>query len=174
MNTVSHWISRLEKFLESPHSPKPSPLNDFEPCRDPLLVEGLSEALPQIFEDRSLAVFMRLAALFDSGAMLEKTPQGWSCVGLASFGEIHSPPQALQNIFIPEVKITQVLRKKVDLLSEQLLALPIPKPARGHALLFRPCDRISFLMFSGLADPWLKEHTEKVQHQLLNCFAEGE
>ncbi len=146
----------------------------FEASRDLSLVRGLSLGLPDDHIDRAIVAFSRLAMLFDAGVLLENNDGQWRAQ--ASFHRGHT--QLLKNsngklaIQLPPMTMLSVLKTASAPMLEKLQLSELDPQNRTTCLLIKVTPDFAFILFSSLADLWLKEHIEHVRTELINGFAD--
>jgi hypothetical protein len=146
----------------------------FEPSRDLSLVRGLSLGLPDDHIDRAIVAFSRLAMLFDAGVLLENVDGQWRAQ--ASFHKGHT--QLLKNnngknsIQLPQMNMLTVLKTSSSQMLQKLQLSQLDPQNRTTCLLVKVTPDFAFMLFSSLADLWLKEHIEHVRTELINGFAD--
>lgn len=146
----------------------------FEVSRDLGLVRGLSLGLPDDHIDRAIVVFSRLALLFDAGVLLENNDGQWRAQAL--FNQGHT--QLLKNsngklwVRLPNMTLLSVLKTSSTQMLEKLQLANLDPESKTTCLLVKVTPDFAFILFSSLADLWLKEHIENVRTELINGFAD--
>lgn len=146
----------------------------FEASRDPGLVRGLSLGLPEDHIDRAIVVFSRLAMLFDAGVLLENNDGQWRAQAAFHQGQT----QLLKNangklsIQLPNMTLLSVLKTSSSQMLEKLQLSHLDPENKTTCLLVKVTPDFAFILFSSLADLWLKEHIEHVRTELINGFAD--
>ncbi|WII71216.1 GTP cyclohydrolase [Bdellovibrio sp. 22V] len=168
---------RFESFLDNDFESKVEETDrkqaPFEASRDLALVRGLSHGLPEDHIDRAIVVFSRLALLFDAGILLENNDGQWRAQ--ASFYKGAS--QLLKNnakmiVKVPEMTMMSILRTDSQAMLEKLHLQHLDPENKTTCLLMKASPDFAFLLFSEMADLWLKEHIENVRRALINGFAD--
>ncbi|MGZ3774009.1 MAG: GTP cyclohydrolase [Pseudobdellovibrionaceae bacterium] len=176
VSKITKLQKRFESFLENDFENKVEDterLAVFEPSRDPSLVRGLSQGLPEDHIDRAIVVFSRLAMLFDSGILLENHDGQWKAQAYFHKGASHLlKNNARAVVKIPEMALMSVLKTDSQTLFEKLNLTQLDPDRKTTCLVIKVTPDFSFLLFSGMADLWLKDHTENVRRALINGFAE--
>lgn len=168
---------RFESFLDNDFENKVEETErnqaSFEASRDTSLVRGLSQGLPEDHIDRAIVVFSRLAMLFDAGILLENNDGQWRAQ--ASFYK--GTTQLLKNngksvVKLPDMTLMSVLKTDSRAMLEKLQLQHLDPEHKTSCLLIKASPDFAFILFSGMADLWLKEHIENVRRALINGFAD--
>lgn len=168
---------RFESILENDFDQKAEEAEQaaaFEASRDLGLVRGLSLGLPDDHIDRAIVVFSRLAMLFEAGVLLENDDGRWRAQALFHRGHT----QLLKNnngkiaVPLPAANLLTVLKTSAPQMLEKLQLSHLDRDQRTTCLVVKVTPDFAFLLFSSLADLWLKDHAENVRHELINGFAD--
>ncbi|MGZ3769838.1 MAG: GTP cyclohydrolase [Bdellovibrio sp.] len=176
VSKISKLQKRFESFLENDFENKVEDTERqarFEPSRDLALVRGLSQGLPEDHVDKAIVIFSRLALFFDFGVMLENHDGQWKAQ--ASFHKGAS--QLIKNnarsiVKIPDSNLMAVLKTNSSSMLEKLNLKEWDTEGKTTCLLIKVTPDFSFILFSSMADLWLKEHIENVRRSLINGFAD--
>lgn len=168
---------RFESFLENDFDNKVEETERaqevFEASRDVSLVRGISQGLPEDHIDRAIIVFSRLALLFDAGVLLENNDGQWKAQAYFHKGV----SQLLKNnpktvIKLPEMTMMSILKTDSRAMLEKLQLQNLDPQNKTQCLLIKASPDFAFILFSSMADLWLKEHIENVKRALINGFAD--
>lgn len=167
---------RFESFLENDFENKVEDterLASFEASRDVSLVRGLSQGLPEDHIDRAIVVFSRLAMVFDAGVMLENHDGQWKAQAYFNKGAAQLLKNMARSVIkIPDVNLMSVLKTDSKAMLEKLNLNDLDPEGKTVCLLIKVTPDFAFILFSGMADLWLKEHIENVRRALINGFAD--
>lgn len=167
---------RFESILENDFENKTEDLEraaNFEASRDLSLVRGLPLALPEDNIDRAIVVFSRLALLFDAGVLLENQDGQWKAQAQFHKGAtrlIKSSSKAF--IKVPPMDLLTVLKTDSTAMLEKLQLKDLDTENKTTCLLIKTSPDFAFILFSSLADIWLRDHIENVRTALINGFAD--
>ena len=168
---------RFEAFLDNDFENKVEESENaqavFEPSRDLALVRGLSQGLPEDHIDRAIVVFSRLALLFDSGVLLENHDGQWRAQAYFHKGASHLLKQNTRGpLKLPEMTMTSVLKTDAAAMLEKLQLSHLDPENKTSCLLIKASPDFAYILFSSMADLWLKEHMQNVRRALINGFAD--
>lgn len=146
----------------------------FEVSRDLSLVRGLSLGLPNDNIDRAIVVFSRLAMLFDAGILLENNDGQWRAQASFQQGQTQLLKNANGKLWVqlPPMTMLSVLKTSSSQMLEKLQLSHLDPQNKTTCLLVKVTPDFAFILFSSLADLWLKEHIEHVRTELINGFAD--
>lgn len=168
---------RFESILENDFDHKVEEIerlqSQFEVSRDPALVRGLSQGLPEDHIDRAIVVFSRLAMFFDAGILLENNDGQWKAQATFYKGAtelLKNNSKAL--IQIPHINVMTILKTDASSILRKLNLQHLDPENKTTCLLIKTSPDFAFLLFSGMADLWLKEHIENVRRSLINGLAD--
>ena len=174
---LSKMKLRFESFLENDFSNKN--LNNeeedaqFEVSQDMTLIRGLSQCLPEDHIDRTIIIFNRLSAFFEAGVLLENIDGIWKSQAYFNKGKAHLLPNSKQkDLALPAMRPFAVLTTNSETILEKLDLSQIDPFKQTKSILINVSPDFSFLLFSSMADLWLKDHTKNVHTELMNGFAE--
>ncbi len=177
-STLSLFQKRLESFLdndfETNHIENDKIREKFEITRDPSLIRGISQGLPDDHIDRAVVVFSRLSMCFESGILLENNDGQWRAQ--ASFHKgvtqlLKTPSK--RSVTIPQIDLLTVLRTASAPILEKLGLQELDSDKKTSCLLIKATPDYAFFLFSELPDIWLKDHAEHVLKTLTNGFADA-
>lgn len=176
VSKITNFQKRLESVLDNDFEAKVEDserMAHFEPSRDLSLIRGLSLGLPEDHVDRAIVVFSRLALLFDAGVLLENNDGQWKAQAYCHKGAT----QLLKNnsksfIKIPAMNLFTVLSTTSRPILEKLHLQHLDPEDKTSCLLIKVSPDFAFILFSGLADLWLKDHLENVRRALINGLAD--
>ncbi len=167
--TVGQLHNRIEDLLL--HQPAPGkPVesdNGFESLSTAKEFREALRHLPEDPLDRSIIMFSRLSPFFDFGVMLAHDQDSWVSVCAFEKGEYFIPPSH-SALNLPELSRHQIFRGRAKSLNKTLSFLNVPEDYTP--LLLQPRPTLSFLLFSRLADHWLKEHVSEISKCLENSL----
>lgn len=176
VSTITNFQKRLESVLDNDFESKVEDserMAHFEPSRDLALVRGLSMGLPEDHVDRAIVVFSRLALLFDAGVLLENNDGQWKAQAYFHKGATHLlKNNAKSFVKIPTANLFTVLSTSAQPMLEKLQLQHLDPENKTSCLLIKVSPDFSFILFSEMADLWLKEHTENVRRALINGMAD--
>lgn len=168
---------RFESFLENDFERKIEESeilqSAFEPSRDPALVRGISQGLPEDHVDRAIVIFSRLALLFDAGILLENNDGQWKAQ--ASFYKGLTElvkTQTKAPLRLPEMNLMTVLKTDAASVLKKLKLENLDPEEKTTCVLIKTSPDFAYLLFSKTADLWLKEHVENVRKSLINGIAD--
>lgn len=174
---ISKFQRRLESFLESDethkHQEEQSTTHMTEVTRDLNLIRGLSQGLPDDHIDRTIVIFNRLSAFFDSGILLENNDGQWSSVAYFHGGKsylLKKPNQAI--IRLPSVELMNALKTNSELILKKLNLHHLDPQGHTTCLLIKVTPDFSFILLSRMPDIWLKDHINNISRELVNGFIE--
>nr|WP_295903133.1 GTP cyclohydrolase [uncultured Bdellovibrio sp.] len=168
---------RFESFLDNDFENKVEETErnqtSFEASRDVSLVRGLSQGLPEDHIDRAIVVFSRLAMMFDAGVLLENHDSQWKAQAYFHKGV----SQLLKNngktvVKLPDMTLMSVLKTDSRSMLEKMQLQHLDPDHKTTCLVIKASPDFAFILFSGMADLWLKEHIENVRRSLINGFAD--
>lgn len=177
VSKITQLQRRFESFLDNDFENKVEEVEQqqasFEASRDLALVRGLSQGLPEDHIDRAIVAFSRLAMLFDAGVLLENNDSQWKAQAFFHKGA----SQLLQNnskavIKLPTMNLMTILRTDSRSMLEKLHLEHLDPEHKTTCLLIKVSPDFAFILFSCMADLWLKEHAENVRKALINGFAD--
>lgn len=177
VSKITKLQKRFESFLDNDFENKVEEAEhiqaSFEPSRDTALIRGLSQGLPDDHIDRAIIVFSRLAMFFDAGILLENNDGQWKAQ--ASFHK--GVTQLLKNnsksiVKIPNMTLLSVLKTDSKAMLQKLQLQNLDPENKITCLLIKASPDFAFILFSSMADLWLKEHIENVRRALINGFAD--
>lgn len=176
VSKITNLQKRLESVLDNDFEAKVEASErtaHFEPSRDLSLVRGLSLGLPEDHIDRAIVVFSRLALLFDAGVLLENNDAQWKAQAYFHKGAT----QLLKNnskaiLRLPPMNMLSVLTTNSEQMLSKLQLQHLDPENKTSCLLIKASPDFAFLLFSGMADLWLKEHIENVRTALINGLAD--
>lgn len=146
---------------------------NFEASRDIALVRGLSQGLPEDHIDRAIIVFSRLTMLFDAGILLENNDRQWKAQASffqGSTGLLKNNAKSV--IRIPEMNLMSVLKTNSRNVLDKLNLEHLDPENKTTCILIKVTPDFAFILFSSMADLWLKEHIENVRRALISGFAD--
>lgn len=176
ISKITMLQKRFESFLENDFENKVEEKErdqTFEPSRDVALVRGISQGLPEDHIDRAIIVFSRLAMLFDGGVLLENNDGLWKAQAYFHKGVSHLiKTNSKPTIKLPEMNMMAVLKTDSKAMLARLQLPQLDPNHRAECLLIKVSPDFAFILFSEMADLWLKEHIENVRRALINGFAD--
>lgn len=176
VSKITKLQKRFESFLENDFENKVEDSErqaNFEASRDLSLVRGLSQGLPEDHIDRAIVVFSRLAMLFDSGVLLENNDGQWKAQAFFHKGASQLLKNTARSVVkIPDVNLMSILKTDSTAMLEKLNLKHLDPEGKSTCLLIKVTPDFAFILFSGMADLWLKEHIENVRRALINGFAD--
>ncbi|MFV8259685.1 GTP cyclohydrolase [Bdellovibrio bacteriovorus] len=176
VSTITNLQKRLESVLDNDFEAKVEASErhtHFEPSRDLSLVRGLSLGLPEDHIDRAIVVFSRLALLFDAGVMLENHDGQWKAQAYFHKGATHLLKNNSKSfVKIPPMNLLSVMTTASQPMLEKLQLQHLDPDNKTSCLLIKASPDFAFILFSGMADLWLKEHVENVRRALINGLAD--
>lgn len=176
VSKITNLQRRIESVLDNDFEAKVEATErqaQFEASRDLSLVRGLSLGLPEDHIDRAIVVFSRLAMLFDAGVLLENHDGQWkpqACFHKGATQLIKNNSKAL--LKLPPMNLFSVLSTNSRAMLEKLQLSELDPNQKTSCLLIKVSPDFAFILFSGMADLWLKEHMENVRRALINGMAD--
>lgn len=174
---ITNLQRRFESFLDSDFEKKVEEIeilqSTFEPSRDPALVRGISQGLPEDHVDRAIVIFSRLALLFDAGILLENYEGQWKAQ--ASFYKGVTELLKCQSqivLQLPDMNLMTVLKTDSASMLKKLKLEKLDPEKKTTCVLIKTSPEFAYLLFSKTADLWLKEHVENVRRSLINGIAD--
>jgi hypothetical protein len=175
LNQVQGVQNQLLKLLEKNDSVKLS--QNFEATSDLTQLSCLGDGLPEEKSARVSNLFGRLHPYFEAGVLLKYSQE-----------DLWSPQRAFQKGFIfelssfekemtfsfPMISLVSVLKARSQHVVKDLGLDEYLNNNNISALVFRPHHEYLFLVLSELADPWLKNHIEKIQSKTLLLLSDYE
>lgn len=176
VSKITKLQKRFESILENDFEHKVEDSErqtGFETSRDLSLIRGISQGLPEDHVDRAIVAFSRLAMFFDSGVLLENNDRQWKAQAYFHKGSSQLLKNNIRSIVkIPDMTMMSVLKTDSRAMLERLNLKHLDPEGKTTCLLIKVCPDFSFILFSGMADLWLKEHIENVRRALINGFAD--
>lgn len=174
---ITNLQKRFESFLENDFEKKIEETevmqSAFEPSRDPALVRGLSQGLPEDHIDRAIVIFSRLALLFDAGVLLENNDGQWKAQASFFKGVTELiKTQSKTTLNLPDMNLMTVLKTDSASMLKKLKLDKLDPENKTTCVLIKISPDFAFLLFSKTADLWLKEHVENVRRSLINGIAD--
>ncbi len=174
---ITQLQKRFESFLENDFEKKIEETeilqSAFEPSRDPALVRGLSQGLPEDHIDRAIVIFSRLALLFDAGVLLENNDGQWKAQASFYKGVTELVKnQTKTTLKLPEMTLMTVLKTDSASMLKKLNLEKLDPESKTTCVLIKTSPDFAFLLFSKTADLWLKDHVENVRRSLINGMAD--
>lgn len=167
-NHIQNIQNKLENLLHEDLGAKDSEIEKtkltFSISQDDILIRSLSLELPEDEDERLIALFSRLSTFFEVGIFfIENNP----AVAFIS-GQFKSLSEK-NSVVLPKVGPSQSLRTQNDELWKDLSIYKWIKNERMTSLLIQLDQKHSFVLFSKLADPWLRIHFEKIHNEILKA-----
>ncbi len=167
-NHIQGLQKKIENLLHEDLGAKDSDIekmkNIFSVSQDDVFIRALSHELPEDEEDRLVTLFSRLSSFFEVGIFCVDSAPAIAFI----YGQFKSLSEK-STISLPVVGPSRSLRTQNDSLWENLSVFKWIKDERMTALLVQLDHKHSFILFSKLADPWLKIHFDKVHHEILKA-----
>ncbi|MNL14756.1 hypothetical protein D3C87_1357130 [compost metagenome] len=178
VSKLSTLQKRLESVLDNDfeninHREIEETRQNFEASRDPGLVRGLSQALPDDHIDRAVVMFSRLAMCFESGVLLENNDGQWKAQAYFNKGVTELFKSANKTVLpMPDSACLTVLKAKSQPILQKLHLERLDPENKNQALMIKVTHDYAFVLFSTLPDIWLKDHAENIRMALVNGFAD--
>lgn len=175
VSKITKLQKRFESFLDNDFENKADENSDmpFEPSRDLALVRGLSQGLPDDHIDRAIVVFSRLALLFNAGVLLENNDGEWKAQAYFHKGASHLLKNSAKTVItLPEMTLMSVMKANSTTMLEKMNLQNLDPDQQTSCLLLKASPDFAYILFSGMADLWLKEHIENVRRALISGFAD--
>ena len=144
----------------------------FQICEEAHLVNSLSRELPEDETERAFILFSKLHFFFEAGIFLSRSDfksNNWKPEMGFLYGRYVHFPQA-ESMTLPPHGPAQVLRTKNISPWSQTKIYPFLKEGSMNCLLMQLSEEFTFALFTGMADPWLKVHTENIHQQILKAL----
>lgn len=182
MNQVQLLQKQLENLLDKEptlkHQAKPQTINPgeaFEASTDLSQIESIGLGLPGETLSRVETLFSRLSVYFDSGLLFRKDETlSWRAMGGFDQGE-YFPLKGIEievPFRFPQMSLIEVRKVNSTDIFNHLQEIQVIKNDRSQALIFTPHPDFIFMVTSGLADPWLKPHIERIQKEVLTLLVD--
>jgi hypothetical protein len=178
VSKLTHIQKRLESVLDNEfeninHREIEETRQNFEANRDPSVVRGLAQALPDDHIDRAVVMFSRLAMCFESGVLLENHDGQWKAQAYFHKGITELFKTAHKTVLpMPVASCLTVLKTRSHPLLQKLNLEHLDPEKRTQALMIKVTHDYAFVLFSVLPDIWLKDHADNIRGALINGFAD--
>lgn len=176
VSKITRLQKRFESFLENDFENKVEHAErqaNFEASRDLSVVRGISQGLPEDHIDRAIVVFSRLAMIFDSGILLENNDGQWKAQAYFHKGSSQLFKNNARAVLkIPETTLMTVLKTDSAGILNKLNLKQLDPENKYTCLLIKVTPDFAFILFSDMADLWLKEHIENTRRALINGFVD--
>lgn len=147
-------------------------MSNFQICKEEHLINSLSRELPDDETERAFILFSRLHIYFEAGFFLNRTdvkaPEWKPEMGFL-YGRFVQFPNS-EYLTLPVQGPGQVLRTSNLVPWKQTKLYPFLIQSSMTCLLILLNEEFSFALFSKMADPWLKVHTEQIHEQILKAL----
>lgn len=115
----------------------------------------------------SASLFAQMSLFFEVGLYIKKTPnQEWNVLYSFSYGQFTKEDRLL-NCKIPTTSLDQIFRKTQIEGFENLNCAKWIDQKNFQAFLLPLQNDVAFVAFTGLAEPWLKLHLEKIHQRFM-------
>lgn len=166
--------NQLEQILEKePINNRNSKISNFEAITN---LDNVSIEINDQFktsQDIIVATFSQLTPYFESGLLFHKQGKQTKAIGAFDQGD-YFPLKGFElevSFHFPEMTLLEVRRVHSKSIFSELKKLNVLKD-NFEALIFSPHPEYIFLVTSRLAQPWLKNHIEKIQAKVLKIVGD--
>jgi hypothetical protein len=178
VSKISTLQRRLESVLDNDFENANTRENievreNFEASRDPALIRGLSQGLPDDHIDRAVVMFSRLAMCFELGVLLENNDSQWKAQAFFNRGVTELFKGQNKTVLpMPMASCLTILKTKSYPLLQKMNLHGLDSENKTQALMVKVTNDYAFVLFSVLPDIWLKDHAENIRMALINGFAD--
>lgn len=148
--------------------------NNFQVDTNTSHIRDLAIGLPRQHVDRAVAIFQRLSTHFEAGLFFENQDGTYKL--FASFEKgIVSPVRVdpRPSILLPHITLMTVLQTSADNILQKIPQVQFQNSNNMRAFLIKISSDFSFVFFSEMPDPWMKNHIEEVIKALHLAMGEG-
>lgn len=172
---IKKWNETLEKIFESNNQD----LNliessqNFELNPDNSYLENLSYVYNNTVEKNNLpSLFSQLSPYFEIGFLLEKQDRSHTTTHMFAYGNLIDLKKKSTTLSLPNSTVFTVLKTSAPAILKKMNMNFLNPQNKLNAFVISVSPQYSFLVFTKLADPWLKLRLESLQSTLMKIYFE--
>lgn len=142
--------------------------DSFQAAKETRNYNSLGYGIKTEVKDWSSSLFAQTSLFFEVGLYLkrENKNSSWKVMYSFSYGQFAKEDQIL-NMSLPNSTLEQIFKKTEIQGFENLNCSKWIDQKKFQAFMIPIQQDVAFIAFTGLAEPWLKIHLEKIQQRLL-------